>query len=140
MSQTSTEKHYSNGDVTIVWKPELCIHSANCVKGLPEVFHPNDKPWITPEKANSEQIIAQVAKCPSGALSMLADQAKEEKKSAIEAQCVKNGPLKVVGDVEVTLADGSKVNREKATFFCRCGGSQNKPFCDGAHKSNGFEG
>ena len=60
---------YSNGEVTIVWQPELCIHSGSCVRGLPEVFKPKEKPWITPEGSTTEKIIAQVKRCPSGALS-----------------------------------------------------------------------
>ncbi|PKP18671.1 MAG: (4Fe-4S)-binding protein [Bacteroidetes bacterium HGW-Bacteroidetes-23] len=63
------EKEYSNDEVTIVWKAELCTHSANCVKGLPAVFQPKEKPWIKPNDATSEEIINQVNKCPSGALS-----------------------------------------------------------------------
>jgi uncharacterized Fe-S cluster protein YjdI len=47
----------------------MCIHSAICFKGLGEVFDPRKRPWITPEGANTESIIAQVKKCPSGALS-----------------------------------------------------------------------
>jgi len=62
-------KRYTNGEVTIVWKPGLCIHSANCLRGLPSVFHPGERPWITPEEATSDEIISQVKKCPSGALS-----------------------------------------------------------------------
>lgn len=64
-------KHYTNGEVTIVWKPKTCIHSAICVKGLPEVFHTKELPWITPENSSTEKIIDQVKKCPSGALSYL---------------------------------------------------------------------
>ena len=64
-------KKYSNGEVTIVWKPATCIHSANCFKGLPEVFDPRVKPWIEPKGASTEKIIDQVKKCPSVALSYL---------------------------------------------------------------------
>lgn len=76
-------KHYSNGEVTIVWKPSICFHSTICWKaatGLPEVFHPQHLPWITPEFADTETIIAQVKKCPSGALSfvMNADLEKQD--------------------------------------------------------------
>ena len=67
MAQTSFK--YSNGEVTIVWQPDLCIHSGNCARGLPEVIKPGEKPWITPEGSTTEKIIAQVKKCPSGALS-----------------------------------------------------------------------
>lgn len=62
-------KEYSNGEVTVVWKPDLCIHSAICGKGLPKVFQPREKPWIKTEAATSNEIIDQVNKCPSGALS-----------------------------------------------------------------------
>lgn len=61
---------YTNGEVTIVWKPELCIHAGICVKTLPKVYHLKDKPWITPENAGTEEIISQVAQCPSKALSI----------------------------------------------------------------------
>lgn len=70
-------KEYSNGEVTIVWKNGLCIHSANCVKGLPEVFKPRESPWITPENSTTEKIIEQVKKCPSGALSFYLNTEKQ---------------------------------------------------------------
>lgn len=63
-------KTYSNGDVTIIWKPSQCIHSAICFKGLGEVFDPRKRPWITLENSTPEKIIDQVKKCPSGALSL----------------------------------------------------------------------
>ena len=65
-------KKYSNGEVTIVWKPTVCIHSGICWRrpgGLPEVFNPQVKPWINPEAAGTERIIKQVKQCPSQALS-----------------------------------------------------------------------
>lgn len=68
--------HYSNGEITIVWKPELCIHSANCARGLPEVFKPREKPWIIAEGSTTEKIIEQVKKCPSGALSYFMNEKK----------------------------------------------------------------
>lgn len=61
---------YTNEEVTILWKPELCIHAGVCVKLLPNVYNPKDRPWVKPENANSEQLIAQVSRCPSGALSI----------------------------------------------------------------------
>ncbi|MFC7357582.1 (4Fe-4S)-binding protein [Jejudonia soesokkakensis] len=66
-------KEYSNGDVTILWKPQLCAHAGVCVQMLPEVYKPKEKPWITPENASSQEIINQVRKCPSGALSIKAE-------------------------------------------------------------------
>lgn len=66
----SNIKTYTNDDVTVVWQSELCIHCGNCAKGLPQVFKPRERPWINLENASSEEIIEQVGKCPSGALSM----------------------------------------------------------------------
>ena len=64
-----TSSEYTNGEVTIVWKPNLCIHSAMCINGLPAVFKPNEKPWINAHSASTEEIIQQVNHCPSRALS-----------------------------------------------------------------------
>ena len=63
-----TKKEYTNGDVTVVWKPKLCMHSGKCVGGLPSVFKPKVKPWIQPEGAHSDEITHTVSQCPSGAL------------------------------------------------------------------------
>jgi len=62
-------KHYTNGDITVVWKPDICRHSGICARGLGNVFNPRRKPWIELEHADSATITAQVEKCPSGALS-----------------------------------------------------------------------
>ena len=65
-----TTHHYRNEDITVVWKPELCIHSGICAQGLADVFNPRRKPWIILDNATTQQIIEQVKKCPSGALSI----------------------------------------------------------------------
>ena len=62
---------YTNGEVTIIWQPKLCSHSGNCVRGLPQVFNSKIRPWINPQGADTAQIIEQVKKCPSGALSFV---------------------------------------------------------------------
>ncbi|MDB5282242.1 MAG: (4Fe-4S)-binding protein [Bacteroidota bacterium] len=69
MDPKNLTKEYSNGEVTIVWKNALCQHSGNCVRGLPGVFNSKTNPWINAQGASTEQIIEQVKKCPSGALS-----------------------------------------------------------------------
>lgn len=60
---------YSNEDITIAWKPNLCIHAGECVKTLPQVYKPKEKPWISIENASTQELINQITKCPSGALS-----------------------------------------------------------------------
>ena len=69
MDPKNLTKEYTNGEVTIVWKNALCIHSGNCVRGLHEVFNHSARPWINAQGASTEQIVEQVKKCPSGALS-----------------------------------------------------------------------
>lgn len=65
----SKTHEYSNGEVTVVWKPDVCIHSGNCAKNLAAVFRPQERPWIQVENASSEEIMRAIDKCPSGALS-----------------------------------------------------------------------
>jgi len=71
-------KKYTNGEVTVIWKPSLCIHSARCFLGLPSVFKPMERPWIKPEGATTDEIVEQVKKCPSGALSFVFNSDLEE--------------------------------------------------------------
>jgi uncharacterized Fe-S cluster protein YjdI len=138
-----TTKEYSNGEVTIVWKPEVCIHSAFCVNGLPGVFNNKARPWINAQGANTDEIKAQVSKCPSGALTYYMNNAeveppKIESESLVEV--VPNGPVLVFGNVLIKHSDGREEHKNKMTALCRCGASSNKPFCDGTHKRNGFQG
>ncbi|WP_149273296.1 (4Fe-4S)-binding protein [Pareuzebyella sediminis] len=63
-------KEYSNEEITILWKPEKCIHSGICVRLLPEVYNPKERPWVKIENASTEALKAQVANCPSRALSL----------------------------------------------------------------------
>ena len=69
MSDSESIKEYTNGDITVVWKPNTCIHSAKCAKGLASVFDPKKKPWINVEGDTSEAIMRQIDQCPSKALS-----------------------------------------------------------------------
>ena len=62
-------KRYTNGEVTVVWQPSLCVHSAICFRGLPAVFNPLRRPWVVLDDHTTDAIIAQVEDCPSGALS-----------------------------------------------------------------------
>ena len=65
---TAKQMKYTNGEVTVVWKPDVCKHSGRCVTGLPAVFNVNKHPWINMEAAGTDAIIEQVKKCPTGAL------------------------------------------------------------------------
>jgi len=138
-------KHYSNGDITVVWKPALCMHSTHCWKDLGNVFNPKKSPWIHMNGAWTEEIIAQVEKCPSGALTYERNNAIATPGEDVVAQravveVTPNGPLIVQADIVIKMPDGSTIERQKTTAFCRCGASGNKPFCDGSHIKTGFKG
>jgi uncharacterized Fe-S cluster protein YjdI len=66
-------KEYSNGEITIKWQPKLCKHAGVCVKMLPKVYKPKEKPWINIENASTSELIEQIDQCPSGALSYTKD-------------------------------------------------------------------
>ena len=138
------QKTYQKEDLLVVWKPDLCIHSAKCVKGLPAVFDNTRRPWIKLEEGDRDAIIKQVTNCPSGALSyqLANDSIKENaiEYPAVHVTAIPNGPLQVNTTCEIKLPNGEVVTKPEKSFFCRCGSSANKPFCDGSHKKSGFEG
>lgn len=139
----SKEHTYTNGEVTIIWKQDLCIHSRKCWTGLREVFKPGERPWIKPEGADTERIIAQVKQCPSGALAYRMNNASgsaEPAGNTTEVEVADKGPLLFKGACVVKHTDGRLETREQVTAFCRCGASGNKPYCDGSHRKIGFEG
>ena len=138
-------KKYTNGEVTIVWKPARCIHSTKCFNGLPAVFDPAKRPWVNADSASTKEIIRQVSECPSTALSYyLNSDGEEVTEENIEIDTVveakPNGPLFVYGNITVKKPDGTMEKRSNVTAFCRCGNSQNKPFCDGSHVKAEFKG
>jgi len=135
-------KEYSNGELTVVWKPKKCIHAAECVKALPNVYNPDEKPWIKAENASTEELKAQIAKCPSGALSYYIEGEETQEAQSLETkvEVLENGPLLVYGTLKVTDTDGNTEAKNKTTAFCRCGESHNKPYCDGTHVKAEFKG
>ena len=68
MEEKTLRYKHENGEITVLWRPKLCIHAGVCVRTLPEVYHPKDKPWVLPNNASTEALIRQIKACPSGAL------------------------------------------------------------------------
>ena len=133
-------KEYSNEDITIVWKANLCIHAGECVKRLPKVYDPNAKPWIKIENADTKSLKDQVAACPSGALTYYSN--KEDRKvispSKVSVKVTSNGPLILKGAIILEKKDGDLEEKENVAL-CRCGASANKPYCDGSHTKVEFK-
>lgn len=135
-------KEYSNGELTVIWKPKLCIHAEECVKRLPEVYNPEKRPWIQPEHATTAALKDQINACPSGALSYKMEGEEDQEAVSLETkvEVLANGPLLVYGTLKVTDTQGNTETKNKTTAFCRCGQSENKPYCDGAHVAADFRG
>jgi len=135
------EKEYTNGETTVVWRAEKCVHSGICLLGLPKVFNLQRRPWVDMEGADTEAIEAQVAKCPSGALSIkgkdyLREQRLDEiaqEGEGIEITVVKGGPVIVSGVARVKNPRGRVWKEGQDLAFCRCEKSKDYPFCDGSH-------
>lgn len=144
MAMDEKIKKYTKDGVTVIWKPEQCIHSTRCWRGLVSVFNPKARPWVNMEGAPLEEIMKQVSACPSGALSYMTTEVvntgsgiQTETTTAVEV--MKNGPLMVYGNLTVKDAHGHETQKHKVTAFCRCGASANKPYCDGSHMRIGFK-
>jgi len=136
-------KEYSNGELTVVWKPRLCMHSEICVKMLPNVYDPDSRPWIKPNEASTSELKEQIDNCPSQALSYYLNSEKDKKQvskdSDIIVEPLKDGPLLVHGTLNVKDEAGLLFYKELRTAFCRCGASSNKPYCDGQHVAINFK-
>lgn len=131
------KQKYEGSQVTIFFEAKKCIHSRNCVLALPDVFRANvDGPWIFPDSAEAEDIASLAHSCPSGAITYKRhDKDKQEHPPAVNTiRILENGPLAVHADMQI-----DKLQSLCRATLCRCGASQNKPFCDGSHKTAGFK-
>ena len=127
------EKQYKNEEITVSWKPEQCIHSTLCWKGLTEVFQPRNRPWVNMEGAPSKAIVDQVLKCPSGALGVSFNDSAKQRKFE-EARALKPGNAKVYKKEPIQV----EVQENRLFSWCSCGLSENSPFCDSAHRGSEF--
>ncbi len=133
------ERVYRSRQIAVSWEPGLCIHAGYCFRGLPHVFKPLERPWVDVNAASADEIAATVMRCPTGALHFeRLDGGPQE--AAPEETTIKeqiNGPIFVRGRLLIRMQDGT-VRTETRAALCRCGGSANKPFCDGTHRRIGF--
>ena len=133
-------KAYMGRRITIYDNRALCAHVGYCTDELKSVFRHHDTPWIDPDGAEVARIIAQIERCPSGALSYAIDgvEAKPKERPAT-VTVTDDGPYAVTGGIElVGVKMGEGASAEHYTL-CRCGASKNKPFCDGTHWYAGFK-
>lgn len=136
-------RDYPGKEVTVHDNRKICSHAAECVNNLSSVFKLGSRPWINPDASKMNDIIDVVRRCPSGALSYSIDGVEyrdpEEQRNPT-VTVLKNGPYHITGGIELigdNIQFGEGASKEHYTL-CRCGASENKPFCDGAHKSSNF--
>jgi CDGSH-type Zn-finger protein len=131
---------YVGAEVTIHDNRGICQHAGFCTDNLASVFKLHQDPWIDPNGAVAEAIIAQVRQCPSGALSYSVRATEHRDQSRSPAITVsKDGPYRVTGNVGLETDPWGEGSSKEHYALCRCGGSKNKPFCDGTHWYNGFK-
>jgi glutamate synthase domain-containing protein 2/CDGSH-type Zn-finger protein len=126
--------NYEGKEVAIHDNRGVCSHAGYCTDNLPSVFVRGKEPWIDPNGASAEEIARVIKMCPSGALSYTKDGVlykDQHRESAIMLS--KNGPYRVVGGPELTDVNNATPESKEHYTLCRCGGSKNKPFCDGTH-------
>ncbi|MGB5896106.1 MAG: CDGSH iron-sulfur domain-containing protein [Ignavibacteriaceae bacterium] len=127
-------ENYEGDQITVHDNRGICAHAGRCTDGLPSVFRLQQEPWIDPNASDAEEISEVIGKCPSGALSYSVDSVEHPDREGEPSIFVApNGPYLVTGGpelIETSRAQG--VSTEHFTL-CRCGGSKNKPFCDGTH-------
>jgi len=137
-------RDYVGKEITIHDNRKICSHAKECVNNLPSVFKLGSKPWIDSDGSKMQDIINTVRKCPSGALSYSIDgieyrDPKEQRDPILTV--LKNGPYYITGGIDLigeNIEFGEGASKEHYTL-CRCGTSENKPFCDGTHRTINFK-
>ncbi|MEV4939430.1 (4Fe-4S)-binding protein [Streptomyces zaomyceticus] len=127
--ETPKLKEYEGEGITVTFEPRRCLHAAECVHGLPEVFDLSRRPWVLPDAAEAGPVAEVVRRCPSGALRYHpADGSVEHPGSPASVRRTPSGRLVVRGDLLVSGALGDR--HETRVVLCGCGASGNQPCCD----------
>jgi CDGSH-type Zn-finger protein len=131
---TDRRDSYTQGDLTVFDNRGICQHSGFCSDALASVFRTHAEPFIDLSGADKAAIIEAVRRCPSGALSYAIDGVEhrdQEREPTVTVS--KDGPYRVTGGIEIPHESRAEGASTEHYTLCRCGGSKNKPFCDGTH-------
>ncbi|MEU4061664.1 (4Fe-4S)-binding protein [Streptomyces wedmorensis] len=124
-------KEYEGEGITVTFEPRRCLHAAECVHGLPQVFDLSRRPWILPDAAEPGQVEQVIRRCPSGALQYRhrpVEGPPEVPDAPTTVRRTASGQLVLRGDLLVTGPYGDR--HETRVTLCGCGASGNQPYCD----------
>jgi CDGSH-type Zn-finger protein/truncated hemoglobin YjbI/ferredoxin len=135
---------YVGQQVTILDNRGTCQHAGYCSDRLASVFRVDREPFVAPSGGRMDEIIRAVRDCPSGALSYALDGI--EARDAVDhhgrrdpvIEVTRDGPYRITGALALSDERGLPIARNAGASLehyalCRCGHSQNKPFCSGMH-------
>jgi len=132
---------YQGKNIDVQWDSRLCIHIGECGYSSGDLFVGGRDPWCRPDLVDDDYVKDVVRRCPSGALTYN-DKTQGENEQSAECnsvQVVYNGPLYIQGELHIENAPEDMPGVRYRAALCRCGQSQNKPFCDNSHLKAGFE-
>ncbi len=131
---------YVGAKITVHDNRGICAHAGRCTDGLETVFKLRQEPWIDPDGDELEKIVDTIRQCPSGALSYTIDGVEHrDRDSEPMILIAPNGPYAIVGGADLQNVEWLTGASREHFDLCRCGKSQNKPFCSGAHWYHHFD-
>ena len=131
---------FPGNGIVVQFRPTRCIHAADCVRGLPRVFRPGERPWIHAERSEADQVAEVVGRCPTGALTYSRQDGGPEEVPAARNTAVisRDGPIYLRGRIQLVTPEGEPIISAARLALCRCGASGRKPLCDNSHRRTGF--
>lgn len=130
------QRTYEAGAIRVHWDSSRCIHTGICLRTLPPVFDVRRRPWVDLQGAEANAVADAVERCPTGALryERLDGPEGERPQRPTVVWPIEDGPLLMVGDLDVRGPDDEPITHETRLTLCWCGLSHNQPFCDNSHR------
>ncbi|MDA7847896.1 CDGSH iron-sulfur domain-containing protein [Sulfurospirillum sp.] len=127
---------YDGKEINIIFNRSICAGAGTCVRNFPKIYKNASEDWINPDGDSIDEVKKSVKKCPSGALFYeFKDENSNEKYDGCKITIIKNGPMNIIGNVDLNVDKWSTNANQQKYSLCRCGASENKPFCDYTHAS-----
>ena len=138
-ASTELTREYSGDGIRVHWYAGRCVHVAECIRALPHVFNPKQRPWVnlSAPEANADAVADAVLRCPTGALHFVRTDGGPQEVAAepVTAKPIPKGPLLLRGDIEVFDEAGQLVRHDTRVAICRCTKSKHMPFSDNSHRA-----